>query len=398
VSAYGYPRATTPNLDRLIREGTSFDAHYAAAPYTHPSLASILTGLLPTALGFTSNVPTVPTNVATLPERLADAGYVAAGFSSQYVLSNRWGLNRGFHYWRNQANDVPAGRVNDELLAWWDTHPDDNSFLWAHHFDPHGPYRPPQGWREKFVNDALWAADTMRLDPSTKAEGVPFIPNYVYDKDQRDRRWYVAGYDGDIAYWDSQLGRLIKAIHDRGWERDTVVLVTADHGESMTEHARFFCHGSLWEHDIHVPMVIWGPGRVPAGKVVSTATGHTQILPTLLDLAGVGSKRGSMLAPDPEHLAVAVHGKGDKLRWAVRGENSWKLIFDASGSLVDAYELGKDPGETVNRAGLLPPEARAITTRFKKALEGPVGVVNTRPEPTLDAEDLERLRALGYIE
>lgn len=400
VHAYGYPRSTTPNLDQLIREGTSFDRHYATAPYTHPSLASLLTGVMPTMLGFVDNTPVLPPALPTLPERLADAGYVTASFSSQYILSNRYGLNRGFHYYRNHPNDVTAATLNAELLPFLDAHRDDNLFTWVHYFDPHGPYRPPAGWREKFVGDAAWTADSVKLTADPKAaEGVAAIPNYVYDKEKLDRRWYVAGYDGDIAYWDSELGKLMAFVRARGWEEDTVILLTADHGESMTDHGRYFCHGSLWEHDIHVPMVVWGKG-IPADRRVDLPTSHLDLMPTMLALAGVlpaDAPRASMLTDDPERLAIATLGKGDALRWAVRDGGFYKIIMQVGGVLDDVYNLSVDRAET-RPIGVPPKDASALASRFRKLLAagfGDVRVVNT---PTLDDEERERLRALGYIE
>ncbi|MBM4390703.1 MAG: sulfatase-like hydrolase/transferase, partial [Deltaproteobacteria bacterium] len=116
VRAYGYPRATTPNLDALIAEGASFDRHYVQAPYTHPSLAALVTGQFPTTLGFIDNIPTIGASAPTIAELMSQAGYVTAAFNVQYVLSNRYGLNRGFHYYRNHPNDTPANVLNDELI------------------------------------------------------------------------------------------------------------------------------------------------------------------------------------------------------------------------------------------------------------------------------------------
>lgn len=408
VHAYGYPRATTPVLDRLIAEGTSFDRHRVQAPYTHPSLASLLTGLLPGQLGFADNRPVATLLARSLAETMAAAGYVTAAWSSQYVLSNRYGLNRGFHYYRNHPNDTPANALHLELMPFLDEHAEDNLFLWLHYFEPHGPYRPPAPLRAKFTGDPTWASDPAVLRHSADtAEGVPLIPNYVYDKEQFERRHYVAGYDGDIAWLDQSLGQLVQFVRERGWERDTLLLVTGDHGESMTEHARFFCHGSLYEHDLHVPFVAWGAG-VPAGRRVDARTHHVDVAPTLAALVGqpapvatagrsfLGSLRGGAHQPAP--LSIAMRGKDDKLRFAVVGDAGIKLVVDAAGTAYEAYDLVQDPGETQNFAGLRPAVVGPVVAQFKEWLRTSGALAAPQPEQALDPEDVEMLRALGYIQ
>ncbi len=406
VHAYGYPRATTPTLDGLIAGGTSYDRHWASAPYTHPSLASLITGLVPTRLGFVDNIPTIGGELLTAAQLFARGGYVTAGFSVQYVLSNRYGLNRGFHYYRNHPNDVPAAELTKEILPFLESHAEDNLFLWVHYFDPHGPYRPPAAHRQKFQDDATWQADTRVLKPGTAAEGSPDIPPYVYDKDKVERRHYVAGYDGDISYWDEELGKLVRFVQSKGWQDDTLFVVTADHGESLGDHGRAFCHGSLYEHDLHVPMVTWGPGRVEPGARVGAATSHVDVLPTLLDYAGLPVPEGlhgvslrgvTDRRPGGLPAALAVVGRGDNLRWAAR-DGDTKLLLDRSGQLVSAWDLAADPGETRGLVGVASKEARVLL----KNVQGWLGTGAWAPPETrqqaLDDEDIARLRELGYVE
>lgn len=406
VSAYGYPRRTTPNLDAMIGAGASFDRHWASAPYTHPSLAALVTGLVPTRLGFVDNIPTVGGDLLTAAQLFARGGYVTAGFSVQYVLSNRYGLNRGFHYYRNHPNDVPASEITRELLPFLEDHAEDNLFVWLHYFDPHGPYRPPAGYRQRFQNDATWNADTQKLKLGTAAEGTPDIPPYVYDANQLERRHYVAGYDGDIAYWDEEFGKLWRFVQDKGWANDTLFVVTADHGESLGEHGRTFCHGSLYETDLHVPMGMWGPGRVTPGMRVTAETSHVDVLPTLLDYAGLpvpaglhGASLRGVTTTRPANAApvTAVVGRGDNLRWAVRTADT-KVLLDSGGQLTAAYDLATDPGELRAVLGAASKEARALVQSFRGWLATGAWKPPTTRTQTLDDEDVERLRALGYVE
>ncbi len=407
VHTYGYPRLTTPTFDGLVAGGTSYDRHWASAPYTHPSLASLVTGLLPTRLGFVDNIPTIGGELLTAAQLFANGGYVTAAFNVQYVLSNRYGLNRGFHYYRNHPNDVPATRLTDEVLPFLDEHGEDNLFLWLHYFDPHGPYRPPADQRKRFTGDAIWDADTVTLKPGTAAEGSPDIPPYVYDKGQTERRHYVAGYDGDIATLDEEIGKLVRYVKTKGWAEDTLIVVTADHGEALGDHGRTFSHGSLYEHDLHVPMVMWGPGRVPAGKRVTAETNHVDVLPTLLDYAGLPLPAGlhgaslqgvtttRPIGSLPMNLSVV--GRADRLRWAVR-DGDTKILVDRDGQMTSAWNLATDPTELRDLVGTPSKEARALAKAAKAWLATDAWKPPTTREQALDDEDVARLRALGYVE
>lgn len=408
----GYARATTPNLDRLAAEGAWFARNQAQAPYTHPSLASLITSRWPSSLGFGDNLPPdMLPDVRTAAELFAGAGYVTAAFNAQYTLSNRYGLNRGFHYYRNYPNDVPGQAINREAFGWLAAHAADNAFLWLHYFDPHGPYRPSGRFANQFEGDPIWEKDRMKLTASPKdAEGVPYIPNYVNDPGQVERRHYVAGYDGDIASVDDQIGKVVELVRANGWERDTMIVVTADHGESMTDHDRYFCHGSLFQHDLHTPLIVWAPGRVPAGREIASHTGNIDVLPTLLDYAGVsrGSDlQGESLRPLVEGartslqrpFTVSMVGKLERRTYAAIDDGRFKVLLDGNYRAWAAFNLEKDPNELLNLVPPMTGEVKAMTARVKTWLEelakGDAPTVKTQG---LDAEDLERLRAMGYVE
>ncbi len=403
VSGNGYARNTTPNLDQLMREGVSLDQHYAPAPYTHPSLASLITGQAPVALGFVDNIPSIGRSFPTAAELLSQAGYVTAAFNVQYVLSNRYGLNRGFHYYRNHPNDTSASVLNQELIPFLTEHVDDNLFLWAHYFDPHGPYRPPASYRAAFAGDPLWNADAMLVERGEASEGAPAVPKYIFENGKTERRHYVAGYDGDIAFTDAELGRLMAYVRASNRD-DTLVVVTGDHGESMTDHDRYFCHGSLYDHDLHVPMVVWGPGLVTAGGRVAVPTSHVDVLPTLLDYAGVGGLPGFAgvnlraalsggAAPAREWVSSVV-GRAERLKYALHAPGGLKVFTDAQGAFLVAFDVAKDPGERVELADRK--SGRALSKRFAAWLRSQKPKKVKRQ--TLDEEDAQRLRALGYLE
>jgi arylsulfatase A-like enzyme len=405
LSGNGYARATTPTLDRLMAEGVAFPQHYASAPYTHPSLASLITGQWPTTLGFVDNIPTLAAGQPTAGDLLAQAGYVTAAFNVQYVLSNRYGLNRGFHYYRNHPNDTTATVLNAELLPFLASHANDNLFAWVHYFDPHGPYRPPPAYSRLYEGDATWEADRQVVERGEASEGAPAVPKYIFDNGRTERRHYVARYDADIAYTDAELGRLVAALEADN-RNDTLLIVTADHGESMTDHGRYFCHGSLYDHDLHVPFVVWGPGVVTPRSPVAGVSSHVDVLPTLLDYAGAGALpgfAGASLRPALEggdlpdrDWVLSVVGRSEGLRYALYGAGGLKVMTNARGGFDSAWNVAEDPAETRALKGPARRAGRALAKQFSSWLKS--HELGAPKASTLDDEDRERLRALGYLE
>ena len=405
ASMHGYDRATTPNLARLAAEGAVFTQHRVQAPFTRPSLSSLVTSRFPSSVGVMDNTAVLPMSADTVAERFAGSGYVTGAFLAQYILGQEFNFNQGFHAFHHYQNDTTADRVGQDLMPWLQAHADDNQFVWVHLFDPHGPYRPPEPWASTFEGDATWAADTQKLEPGTGNERGPVIPDYVYDAGQDERRHYVARYDAGIAYADAKLGELIDWLEATGQASDTLVIVSADHGESMTDHGRYFAHGSLYEHDLHVPLVVWAPGRVPAGTVVDERSDHLDLVPTMLDYAGLAqphelkghSLRGRIeggTAPEP--YSVAMEGK----RAAVVSDDLKVIVED--GVAVAAYDLAADPDEAENVLAqrsddveaLVKGYERWIAERLKDDAPAPAAPV----ERAMSEEEIEMLRSLGYIE
>lgn len=410
TSLHGYTRATTPNLARIAAQGAVFRNHTVQAPYTRPSLSSLVTSRYPVSLGITENVPPLPAEAVTVAERFADHGYVTAGFLAQFLLSSHFGFNQGFHTFRNHPNDTPAATVFADLLPWLGTHVADNTFVWTHLFDPHGPYRPPAE-APRFERDAVWSKDTIQLSAGTGKLTGAFVPGYVADAGHLDRRHYVANYDSEIASVDQRLGELVKSLDTLGITQDSLVIITADHGESMTDHGRYFCHGSLYEHDLHVPMVVYAPGRVKPGVVVEARTTHLDVVPTLLDYAGIAlppelkgrSLRGLLEGGKAatQAFSVAVVGEGADERLAVRDDRSVKVLVDHAGAAVEAYDLATDPDELTNVYEALRGEADRIAQEARAWMANQLdGDQRAAPpvERKLSTEEEDKLRALGYLE
>jgi arylsulfatase A-like enzyme/Tfp pilus assembly protein PilF len=387
VGAYGSSAGTTPAIDRLAAGGTRFDTAIAHVPLTAPSHASILTGLTPLRHGVRDNGAFVlPPDIPSMASMLRAAGYATAGFVSGFPLDRRFGFAAGFEAYddRFPASSSPAAaahaerRANattDRALAWLDRHARSNNtgegstqpwFLWIHYFDPHAAYDPPSEWRTKIK------------DP----------------------------YDGEIAFVDDQIRRLLERIASLERGTNTVVALTADHGESLGEHGEETHGVFIYDATLRVPLIFSGPG-VPVGAVVRTLARGVDVMPTVLDLSGVASPSGldgrslrdamagRTMTDEPAYIESLLAERN--FGWApLRGlrDPSWKYIDAPEPEL---YDLRSDAGELQNRAlastDRVAAFERQLTARAQKAR-----TPDAARQRTADArEAAERLRSLGYV-
>lgn len=383
----------TPHLDRLAGDGVLYTQAITTAPLTGPAHASMLTGLGPRDHGLRGNGRRVTAD--TVVPRLRDAGLRTGAFVSARVLDRDTGLAAGFdHYddrfgWRDRLAPMLPGPLAptrprfvqrrgdatvDRALAWLGAS-DTRAFLWVHLYDPHLPYEPPDGWRPD--RDALAAARAR--DAARWSTRLPPAARHVEEGKLR--------YDAEIRWTDALAGRLIDALPD-----DAVVVVVADHGESLDEHGYYFNHGAtLWEESLHVPMIVRWPGGMPAGARVDALVGVDEIAGTLLDAAGVASgglraraARDGVLAWTPGQQNRRAGGRPNAAA-ALRRDGD-KLV--SHGGPAERYDLRADPDE----ATPLPPgpdDAAAAARVTALAAE--------RPTP-LDPDEAARLEALGYVE
>jgi arylsulfatase A-like enzyme len=305
LSLYGYGRPTTPNLERLAKQGARFDRAYVTAPWTLPSHASMFTGQWhyqqPDIWGSPLNSKDL-----TLAEFFTANGYYTAGFvANTFYGSYEHGLNRGFDHYEDYTislSDIllssslvqtaetrlkpftgpnrlylpkTAEDVNTSFLRWQSRHQDRPFFAFLNYIDAHAPYLPPKPF------DRMFGDPDRRANP--KAE-----PNWEWTEDQVQAE--IDAYDGSVAYLDDQVGRLFSELEARGLARNTLVMITSDHGEQLGEH-RLFDHGnSLYVQALHVPLVILFPEKVPAGTVISTSISLRNLPATVLDLLESGEK------------------------------------------------------------------------------------------------------------
>ncbi|MFH2000758.1 MAG: sulfatase-like hydrolase/transferase [Planctomycetota bacterium] len=257
LGCYGYSDAKTPVIDRLADQGTLFERAYACAPTTLPSHAGILTGLYPPSTGIRDNgLFRLPSSIVTVTEVLHDHGFTTGAVLAADPLNQRFGLDQGFDFYDApgvQSHNYSvrnAGEITSRAVSWLEGADKDKPFfLWVHYFDPHAPYTPP----EPFVG------------------GTP-----------------VEQYDGEIAYTDQQIGALLQALEAQGNRDATLVILTADHGESLGEHGESGHSVFIYDATIHVPVIVSGPG-IPRGKRIDRVVSNIDIPYTACSLLKAGS-------------------------------------------------------------------------------------------------------------
>jgi arylsulfatase A-like enzyme/Flp pilus assembly protein TadD len=377
VGAYGYAAGQTPTIDRLAREGVRLEDAVVQVPQTRPSHACIMTGRLPYEHGIRDNYsPPLPAALPTLATVLGGRGWDTAGFVGAYPVSRPSGLDHGFSHYddpfaggdsttREARTERRAQEVVDHALAWLARPRSRPFFAWVHLFDPHAPYEAPAPYGRRFARHP---------------------------------------YDGEVAYTDAQLGRLIAWLGEKGLRGRTLVVVTSDHGEGLGDHGEDEHMFFIYDSTLKVPLVLSWPGRLPAGAHVGGQFRSIDLMPTVLELAGVpapptsGASRAAELRSGgriresesyAESLYAQLHFGYAPLR-ALRGDG-WKLI-DAP--RAELYRVAEDPGEAHN---LLDTRA-TVATAMRARLATYDRHADRAPElPRLDGDAAERLATLGYV-
>ncbi len=269
LSTYGYERETSPNLDAFARDAVVFENAYAPAPWTKPSTASLLTGLYPKrhrAIGYYGRL----SGRRLLGEYLQDRGYTTCAISANPWVDPEWGFGPGFDRFartKDGLSSARAAKMAGTLLAYLGNEPAEPFFAYVHTIDPHEIYRPPAPYNTK------WGP---ALSPRAPR------PMQTFDPPRQLVRGFVDAYDGEISYNDAHFGRLMDELKQSGLYDDMLIIYVADHGEAFYEHGMGSHGRSLYEHQVHVPLVIKFPGNAQGGRRVSERASLNDVVPTLL--------------------------------------------------------------------------------------------------------------------
>jgi arylsulfatase A-like enzyme len=402
VGAWGRNPSLTPTLDRLAGESDVWLDTFTAFNVTNPSFTSILTGLYGKNHGVYDLQTPLPQSFQTLPELLSTKGYeTLAILSAHHLGDHNSGLGQGFaditlaeeHF----AAELPVDMTVDWLAERKD--PARPFFAWIHLFDPHTPHTPPKPYALGFRDAAAMGLAPVRNWTQFRAPGPRAFTEAVLgaDKDL---------YDGEVAYLDHQLGRLLDWLDGHGYGENTIVVVVADHGESLGEHGIRFRHVGLHDTTTHVPMMIRWPGRERTGRKIHGLVQSIDLFPTLLKAAGIepppndgvdlkeltGEKRQGRRAVFAEHAG--------KLGLMVRTRDYKYILSQGNTFIPDGayfYDVRKDPQELSNLVGQsLPAEKQMSDLLTRWLADRKNGKPQTIPR-NLTPEEEARLRALGYL-
>ncbi len=380
VGCYGYASGHTPSVDGLAKDAVRFDQAVSAIPLTLPSHSTMFTGTYPFSHGVRYNgIFKLSGNAITLAKLLRDAGWATGAVPASYPVNATTGLNQGFETYRDLfeerkkeklsgKEERKAGDVTRLGLEWLRAHRDGKFFLWLHYFDPHYPYEPPFPYSQQF---------------------------------------HERPYDGEIAYADAELGKVLDALREMGILDRTLVIVVGDHGEGLYDHGEKMHSNLAYESTIRVPLIVRAPGR-ERGEVVKEPVSLADLAPTVLDYAGIAipsrmegiSLRPALTGGRLPRRALYFESLSGSLiyGWSpLEGVRlgKWKLI---RGAKPELYALDTDPGEQAN---VYPSEAdigRDLEERLGEILASAKEAPSSEAAPVpLDPETLERLASLGYV-
>lgn len=406
MDCYGYPRTTFPHVGKLAREGVLFENAYSAFIPTTPAYSAILTGMDVMTTGMVALGPKgpLPPEIRTLPEVLKDQGYVSAcvGFGPGFYRGfDRYETYRSWMCWEERPGDK-AECLNAVTLPLLDEMAKESPFfLFLRHMDPHAPYLPPKPFDTMF-----YSGDPCDPSKTTMEKVFAFKPFAEFFKSWMppgvtDWDYVVAQYDGALAYMDACIQRILTRLEELGVMDNTLIVLTADHGETLIEHEVYFDHHGLYEPETHVPLIYYCPSRLPRARRVPGFVQHQDLMPSLLEFLGFKKDvkecrmDGKSVWPLLEKSRTTNYSEFymTECTWMrKRGWRTpeWKLIKALEPDFhhkppVELYNLFADPGENVNLADKEPGIVQSLHDRMMRFVEKRVKETG-RPDPILEYE------------
>ena len=430
LGCHGNPTGLTPNLDRFAGGAVRFNAAFAAAPWTLPSMASLYTSQHPVqhgAGGYMGKFQSLPDDAVTVAEVFDGAGAETRAIVNVLFLTDRPNMTQGFDVVDADApeSNVQVRRAEpttDLALRWLDELGDRPFFLLVHYFDAHLVYDPPQPYRERYAdprdkNTSDFVFGTRPQMMGLRNGSIQLTAAAVARLEKL--------YNGEIAYLDAEIGRLLEGIAARGLNDDTVVAITADHGEEFWDHDGFEHGHTHYDELLHVPLMIRAPGLDAdiAGRVVRSTVRLIDVAPTLCELANVppatdfvgrslvnlmrGTEepdrpviaQGNLWGPSRDSLRhddrkVIRHNQGELAQMAAAKNKKLPDSVDLR-ARYEFYDLAADPSERQNLALVRPELCQGLIGELELALGA---MTMTEGEaPDFSDDELQMLEALGYI-
>lgn len=428
LGVYGYPKPTSPAIDAFAREALVFTNAYAAAPWTLPSVVSLLTSLRPAEHQVLEIGRTLSADQPTLPDELRKLGYRCAAFIANPLAARIDGFKRACDISRK----VRRHPSTKEIAEWLDGIGDSPFFLYIHTMEPHRPYVAPEYLVQRFggvdrkerqaTHEVLSRYKKLRRHDWQNGKKPGTTENSaeqaeVLEQLARHQVLFSTLYDAGIAWADETLAETLRMLDERGLLETSHFVLLADHGEEFFDHGGILHGQSLYSELTAIPMIWRVPGGSIAGRI-DAPVGLLDVLPTFLDLAGArevaASARGHSLRPmleggllqatdEPWVASMRINRmyydgphrsrRGDLNVAVVEGR--WKAIWNVEPDTVELYDRTSDPGDSKDLAGARPELARRLRDVAAQSLVG--GGDGHSMDADLDSESLEQLRELGYI-
>jgi arylsulfatase A-like enzyme len=413
----------TPNLDAFAAEAVRFDDAHAVSSWTLTSHASLFTGLYPSGHGAIRPLDRLSDSYPTLAKALAAAGYQTAGVVSGPYLRRAHNLSQGFELWDDEissptdvlAHDDVTNPAMEESLARFVSSERDPSrpfFLFAYFWDPHYDFIPPPPYDTMFLSPDAQRIDISRFDANPAI--YPGIP-------PAQLAYIFSQYAGEIRATDESLGRFFSLLKQQGLWRNTAILITADHGEEFFDHREKGHKNNLFAETIRVPLLLKLP-ESGEGRVDRRLVSQVDVLPTLLELAGVRPdfpvQGRSLLEPDPparraiffDLLSIWYYRRADGSPFDVRQywrgvrEGGWKLVWsepEQGAPLRGLYDAERDPADLRDLSAANPARIRELEALYQAQRRESEAIAARHPaggRADLSPRELESLRELGYVD
>jgi hypothetical protein len=398
LGTYGYPRPTSPNIDRFAQDAVVFENAYANASFTRASVATLFTGLYPETHKVRILRQRLSWELLTLPEYLKGKGYWTSLFTSTANVSRSMGFAHGVDDYRTFIGEWRRGSERGIPAAFrsWLSHPGP-LFSYAHYMEPHLPISPPPPYRDMFTNPGNGASAQRVIEDSQKLSRVknPLTPGEV--------KTVVDNYDSAIAFVDGEMGKLLQSLREKGLYENSLIVILSDHGESLYEHGQFG-HGYLvYEETAHVPLVVKFPAAMNLKGRVRTVVELADIFPTVLDIFGqrisVDGKSllgAATMEQENDNIAVCCSFNTTAdfgLRWRqwyfiINMGTGWETLYRAADPFFQEILEPEESVQTFLKARFL-----EWLKRFSEIDERPVRIdLNSLPK-----NEIENLRSLGYL-
>lgn len=386
LGCYGYPRATSPNIDALAAKGVLFERMIAPAIPTHPSFVTMNTGQYPVTHGVVAHggERPVPRTSPWMPSLFQKAGFTTCAIDN--LGEWRFGFSAGYEFYidptrrRTLSINCDNRDINRRAIPWLKQHAREPFFMMVHYWDPHTPYLPPRAYRSLFYKGNPCDPDNHTLDGLMDHPLGRMWRETWFDKlgkNLTDAEYLKALYDAEIRYCDEGIGALLESLDKLKIADDTLVVLTSDHGELMYRHKVFFDHHGLYDGNLHVPLIFCHPSLKSAR--ITHLTAHVDLAPTLLNWCGIEvpeTMEGHTLVPllrgdssEPIRDCVISQECTWQMKWSLRTQ-SHKFILAREEDFYhtparELYDLDADPDELSNIAGAQPDVVSELENRLE---------------------------------